>query len=38
LHSVADAFRLAALFLPQVLPDIPGRLALPAGRFDALGA
>ena len=38
LHSAADASPPAALLLPQILPGILGRRALPAGRLRALGA
>src|ERR1700722_19137617 len=38
LHSSGAASRLAALLLPQILPGILGRHALPAGRIAALGA
>jgi hypothetical protein len=38
LHSTGDASPLAALLLPQILPDILGRRALPSGRLAGLGA
>ena len=38
LHSAADASPPAALLLPQILPGILGRRALPAGRLRALDA
>jgi hypothetical protein len=38
LHSTGDASPRAALLLPQILPDILGRRALPAGRLACLGA
>jgi len=37
-HSAGAASRLAALFLPQILPVSFGRHALPAGRITSLGA
>ena len=38
LHSSGAASRLAALLLPQILPGILGRRALPSGRIATLGA
>ena len=38
LHSTGAASPLAALLLPQILPDILGRRALPSGRLACLGA
>ena len=38
LHSTGDASSLAALLLPQILPGILGRRALPARRLARLGA
>src|SRR5204863_9632127 len=38
LHSTGDASPLTALLLPQILPDILGRRALPSGRLAGLGA
>src|SRR5439155_7766308 len=37
-RSTGDASPLAALLLPQILPDILGRRALPSGRLAGLGA
>src|SRR5712691_4569695 len=37
-HSTGAASRLAALLLPQILPDILGRRALRSGRIAGLGA
>jgi len=38
LHSTGDASLPAALLVPQILPDILGRHALPARRLARLGA